>query len=110
MLEEKGEWDVLIILLVSSFLIWVFIFLIMDGGICWYFCLNGVGLDNFIWCWILFVVLMLVVFVEKIFWYLFIRFLYLFVFLFVSRLLMLILFKIFFSLLGIELVDGNFVR
>lgn len=67
MLDENGEWDGLIMFVVSKFLMWVWIFLINVGGIFLYFCLKGILLRSLILCFILFVVFMFVVFVENIF-------------------------------------------
>lgn len=75
-LDENGECDGFIIFVVKSFCMCCLIFFIMVGGICWYFCLKGVGFVNFIWCCILFVLLMLIEFVEKMFWYFLISFWY----------------------------------
>lgn len=68
MFDEKSEWEGWIILVVNKFLMCDLILLIIVGGICWYFCLNGCLLDNLILCFILFVVLIFVLFVENIFW------------------------------------------
>lgn len=51
-LDVKGECDFCIILVVSCCLMCILILFIIDGGILWKCCLNGVLFDNFMWCFI----------------------------------------------------------